>query len=80
MKVTPYDTGKVKIGIYYEPKHNHHNPDQDWVQDVLLGERRSYMTYWYFDFITLVYFMFAITCLVCTSAYGFMIVKGMYHD
>lgn len=37
MKVTPYDTGKVKIGIYYEPKVNYYNPDQDWVQKALLG-------------------------------------------
>jgi hypothetical protein len=37
MKVTPYDTGKVKIGIYYEPKVNHYNHDQDWVQKALLG-------------------------------------------
>ena len=37
MKVTPYDTGKIKIGIYYEPKHNYYNHDQDWVQKALLG-------------------------------------------
>lgn len=36
-KVTPYDTGKVKIGIYYEPKVNYYNPDQDWVQKAILG-------------------------------------------
>ena len=36
-KITPYDTGKVKIGIYYEPKVNHYNHDQDWVQKALLG-------------------------------------------
>jgi len=33
----PYDTGKVKIGIYYEPKVNYYNHDQDWVQKALLG-------------------------------------------
>ena len=37
MKVTPYDTGKIKIGIYYEPKSNYYNEDQDWVQEALLG-------------------------------------------
>ena len=36
-KVIPYDTGKVKIGIYYEPKVNYYNPDPDWVQKALLG-------------------------------------------
>jgi len=44
MKVTPYDTGKVKIGIYYEPKHNYYNPDQDWVQKAMLGIETSWTT------------------------------------
>jgi len=35
--IVPYDTGKVKIGIYYEPKPNYYNHDQDWVQKALLG-------------------------------------------
>jgi hypothetical protein len=43
MKQTPYDTGKVKIGIYYEPKHNYHNEDQDWLQGVMLGIKPSYL-------------------------------------
>ena len=43
-KITPYDTGKVKIGIYYEPKVNHYNSDQDWVQKVLLGIETSWTT------------------------------------
>ncbi len=37
MRPTPYNTGKVKIGIYYEPKVNYYNPDQDWVQKAILG-------------------------------------------
>ena len=37
MRPTPYNTGKVKIGIYYEPKANYYNPDQDWVQKAILG-------------------------------------------
>ena len=41
-KITPYDTGKVKIGIYYEPKYNYYNPDQDWVQKALLGVETSW--------------------------------------
>lgn len=43
-KITPYDTGKVKIGIYYEPKHNYYNHDQDWVQKALLGIETSWTT------------------------------------
>ena len=37
LRTIPYDTGKVKIGIYYEPKVNYCNPDQDWVQKAILG-------------------------------------------
>jgi len=37
LKTVPFDTGKVKIGLYYEPKENHYNPDQDWIQRGLLG-------------------------------------------
>jgi hypothetical protein len=37
MRPTPYDTGKIKIGIYYEPKINYYNHDQDWVQKAILG-------------------------------------------
>jgi F0F1-type ATP synthase assembly protein I len=44
MKVIPYDTGKVKIGVHYEPKHNYHNSDQDWVQKILLGIETSWTT------------------------------------
>jgi hypothetical protein len=44
MKVIPYDTGKVKIGVYYEPRQDHHNPDQDWVQKILLGIETSWTT------------------------------------
>jgi hypothetical protein len=41
---TPYDTGKVKIGVYYEPQHDYHNPDQDWVQKTILGIETSWTT------------------------------------
>jgi hypothetical protein len=43
MKQIPYDTGKVKIGIYYEPKYNYYNDDQDWIQKVLLGIKPNYL-------------------------------------
>jgi len=39
---TPYDTGKVRIGSNYFPVVNYHNPDQDWIQKVALGEK----TFW----------------------------------
>jgi len=37
-KTAPYTTKKgIQIGIYYEPKINYHNSDQDWIQNKLLG-------------------------------------------
>jgi len=37
-KITPYDTGKVKIGCNYQPQlTGMYNKDQDWVQEWLLG-------------------------------------------
>jgi len=37
-RVIPYQTKTgLQIGIYYEPKINHHNPDQDWIQKRMLN-------------------------------------------
>ena len=37
MKPTPYDTGKVKIGLLYTPPPPTPTPEDEWIQDVLLG-------------------------------------------
>jgi hypothetical protein len=37
-QTTPYNTGKVKIGLAYEPKRNHRPTDEEHlIQDALLG-------------------------------------------
>lgn len=36
---TPYDTGKVKIGLLYSPPQPVSTPESDWIQGVLLGDR-----------------------------------------
>lgn len=37
---TPYNTGKVKIGAYYEPKRYHYpTPEEEFWQALLLGDR-----------------------------------------
>jgi hypothetical protein len=41
MKHTPYDTGKVKIGLLYTPPSPPHTPENDWIQGVLLGDRQG---------------------------------------
>ena len=33
---TPYDTGKVKIGLTYTPPPPPSTPESDWIQGVLL--------------------------------------------
>jgi hypothetical protein len=40
-KHTPYDTGKVKIGLLYTSPPPETTPESDWIQGVLLGDRRG---------------------------------------
>ena len=40
-KHTPYDTGKVKIGLLYASPPPESTPESDWIQGVLLGDRRG---------------------------------------
>ena len=43
MPVPPYNTGKVKIGIYYVPKQQNFNTETtDHWQGVFLGERSDF--------------------------------------
>ena len=41
MKHTPYDTGKVKIGLLYAPPSPPPTPEDDWIQGVLLGDKQG---------------------------------------
>ena len=41
MKHTPYDTGKVKIGLLYTPPIPIPTPEETWVQSVLLGDKQG---------------------------------------
>jgi hypothetical protein len=36
-RITPYDTGKIKIGVYYEPPRPMQDEDEIALQDALLG-------------------------------------------
>lgn len=38
---TPVNTGKIKIGIYYEPKKRTLTLEETCLQDALLGHRRA---------------------------------------
>ena len=38
-KHTPYDTGKVKIGLIYTPPPPQTTPESDWIQCILLGDK-----------------------------------------
>lgn len=40
-KHTPYDTGKVKIGLLYTPPPPPNTPEDDWIQGVLLGDNQG---------------------------------------
>jgi hypothetical protein len=41
MNNTPYDTGKVKIGLIYTPPPPKSTPESDWIQGVLLGDKQG---------------------------------------
>jgi hypothetical protein len=42
MKHTPYDTGKVKIGLLYTPPTPVATPEETWVQSVLLCDKQGW--------------------------------------
>ncbi len=41
LKHTPYDTGKVKIGLTYTPPPPSSTPESDWIQGILLGDKQG---------------------------------------
>lgn len=41
MEHTPYDTGRVKIGLLYNSPLPPSTPESDWIQGVLLGDRQG---------------------------------------
>jgi hypothetical protein len=41
LKHTPYDTGKVKIGLTYTPRLPQLTPEEEKIQSVLLGEKQG---------------------------------------
>jgi len=41
-KHTPYDTGKVKIGLLYTPPPPVPTPEDNWAQSVLLGYKQGW--------------------------------------
>ena len=41
MNNTPYDTGKVKIGLTYTPPPPESTPESEWIQGLLLGDKQG---------------------------------------
>ena len=42
MNNTPYDTGKVKIGLTYTPPPPQSTQESEWIQGVLLGDKQGW--------------------------------------
>lgn len=42
-QLTPYDTGKIKIGVYYEPPKQRQSNEDLMLQSLLLGDKTPYM-------------------------------------
>lgn len=59
-RATPYDTGKVKIGLLYQPKQKiEFSNDQELLQRALLGERDQHHA----DLLLALACLFAIACI-----------------
>lgn len=69
-KITPYDTGKLKIGVYYVPPKQRQSDEDLMLQSLLLGDKTPYLPQFTFDlkyvFYTLigVVFYIGITAIV----------------
>lgn len=43
INTTPYDTGKIKIGVYYEPPKQKQSNEDLMLQSLLLGDKTPYL-------------------------------------
>jgi hypothetical protein len=69
MSKTLHETTKgIQIGINYHPKTNHHNPDQDWVQTVLLNVKPNWDSKLYSSYACIVVFVYIILAVVFKGA------------
>lgn len=63
-KHTPYDTGKVKIGLLYTPPPPPPTPEDDWIQGVLLGDKRGLNDLQTTTIVSLIAIIFIVTLLL----------------
>ena len=56
-RVTPYDTGKIKIGVYYKPPRQRQSDEDLMLQSLLLGDKTNFMPQFHFDIKYLMYFV-----------------------
>ncbi len=43
INTTPYDTGKIKIGVYYQPPKQKQSNEDLMLQSLLLGDKTPYL-------------------------------------
>lgn len=70
-KITPYDTGKLKIGVYYVPPKQKQSDEDVMLQSLLLGDKTPYMPQFTINgkyiLYTLIGVVFYITATALTS-------------
>jgi hypothetical protein len=69
MNNTPYDTGKVKIGLTYTPPPPPSTQESEWIQSVLLGDKQGWST----DAVACVQSL----VLICTIIIGILLLEGL---
>lgn len=45
----PYDTGKIKIGVYYRPPKQKQSDEELMLQSLLLGDKTEFMPQFHFN-------------------------------
>ena len=49
INTTPYDTGKIKIGVYYQPPKQKQSQEDLMLQSLLLGDKTPYLPHFRID-------------------------------
>lgn len=67
-KITPYDTGKLKIGVYYVPPKQKQSDEDLMLQSLLLGDKTPYMPQFNFDLKYVFYLLVGIVFYIGITA------------
>ena len=67
-KITPYDTGKLKIGVYYVPPKQKQSDEDLMLQNLLLGDKTPFMPQLNFNLKYLFYVLLLVVFYIGASS------------